>query len=129
MPIAAIVASPATAEDAFAVLPQDLRAAIRVCAVQKIRHHPSNSGVGRSGRQGELKHGAPGLIGTYPQAAPVAVDDGATDREPHPNSAGLRGVEGFKNPLEISRINAWPGIAHRHEDARGVWLSANQHLS
>jgi len=49
--LAAIVRSPATAEDAFAVLPQDLRAtAIR--PVQRMRHHLSDSGVRLPGRVG-----------------------------------------------------------------------------
>ena len=58
--------------------------------------------------QGELKNGAPRLIGTYPQLAPVTVDNGAADRQPQANSTGLRGVEGLEDPLVICRIDAWP---------------------
>ena len=39
--LAVIVQSPAAAEDALAVLPQDLRAAIRVRDVRRIRYHMS----------------------------------------------------------------------------------------
>src|SRR5262249_38567543 len=37
--LAVIIQSPAAAEDAFAVLPQDLRGALRVRAVKAMRHH------------------------------------------------------------------------------------------
>src|SRR5215831_17908574 len=40
------VQSPATAEHALAVLPQHLRATIRVRDVQRLLHHLSDSGVG-----------------------------------------------------------------------------------
>jgi hypothetical protein len=45
-PLAVVVQSPAAMEDAFAVLPQDLRAAIRVRAVQRMRYHLSDSDGG-----------------------------------------------------------------------------------
>ena len=45
-PVAIVVQSPASAEHAFAVLPQDLRATIRVRDVQRLLHHLSDSGVG-----------------------------------------------------------------------------------
>jgi len=51
-----IVESPVAMKDALAVLPEDLRAAIRVRAVQCMRHHLRNSGVGLSGLSG-TKHG------------------------------------------------------------------------
>src|SRR5262245_58203819 len=44
--LAVIVQSPAAAKDAFAVLPQDLRAAVRVRTGQRMRLHLSDSGVG-----------------------------------------------------------------------------------
>jgi hypothetical protein len=37
-PPAVIIQLPATADDAFAVLPQDLRIAVGACAVQQMRH-------------------------------------------------------------------------------------------
>src|SRR5262249_50229378 len=44
--LAVIAESPAAMEDAFGVNPQDLRAAIRVRAVQRMRHHLSDSDGG-----------------------------------------------------------------------------------
>jgi hypothetical protein len=29
----------------------------------------------------------------------MGIDDGPTDRQPHPHAAGFRGVEGFENAL------------------------------
>src|SRR5215472_16837313 len=40
-PPAVIIQLPATAEDAFAVLPQDLRIAVGVLVIQGVRHHQS----------------------------------------------------------------------------------------
>src|SRR5215469_18945229 len=42
-PPAVIVPSPATADDAFAGLPQDLRIAVGVLVIQRVRHHLSES--------------------------------------------------------------------------------------
>jgi hypothetical protein len=36
----------ASTEDAFAVLPQDLTAAVRIYAIKRILHHLSDSGTG-----------------------------------------------------------------------------------
>ena len=52
-----IVESPVAMKDALAVLSEDLRAAIRVRAVQCMRHHLRNSGVGLSALSG-AKHGS-----------------------------------------------------------------------
>jgi len=38
------------------------------------------------------------------------------------HSAALRGVESIKNALDVARIDAWPRIAHCHEDAIGLIL-------
>ena len=35
---------------------------------------------------------------------------------PIPCSTGLGGVEGVEDLFEMLRINAQPGIAHRHDD-------------
>src|SRR5712691_1919100 len=60
----------------------------------------------------------------------MGIDDGPADRQPHPNSAGLRGVESLENALEMFRTNARPGIAHCHENATGLGLlGADQQLS
>ena len=43
---AVVVRAPPAAEDAFAILPQDLTAVIRIGAFQRMQHHLSHSGVG-----------------------------------------------------------------------------------
>jgi hypothetical protein len=60
----------------------------------------------------------------------VGVDDGPADRQPHPNSAGLRGVESLENALDMFQINPRPRIAHRDEDAVcPALLGADQQLT
>src|SRR5262249_30429895 len=68
-------------------------------------------------RQGELKYSAARLVRCRPQPAPMSMDDGAANRQPHACSTRLCGVEGVEHTVEIHRIDAWPGIAHRHEGA------------
>src|SRR5262245_16297514 len=79
--------------------------------------------------QGELKYSTARLVRSSPQLAPMSVDDGAANRQPHACSTGLCGEESVEDPIEISRINARPGIAHGHEDAGLVLLGADQQLS
>src|SRR5215831_19550234 len=88
-----------------------------------------NSSVLLGRRQGELKYDAARLVGLRPQLAPMSMDDGAANRQPHACSTGLRGVEGVEDPTQVRRINARPGIAHGHEDACLVLLGADRHLS
>src|SRR5271157_2616006 len=73
-------------------------------------------------RQREPEYGAPGFIGVYPQPTPMRDDDGAADRQPHPDSAGLCRVEGLENPLEMFPINARSRIAHFDKNATGLDL-------
>ena len=73
-------------------------------------------------RKGEPEYGPPRLIVVYPQTTPMRVDDGTADRQPHPKSAGLRRVEGFKNPLEMIPIDARSRIAHFDENSAGLDL-------
>src|SRR5215472_1966095 len=79
--------------------------------------------------QGELKDGTARFIRLYPQSAAMGVDDRPADRQPHPHTAGLRGVECLENALQMRRIDARSGIAHCHEDARVVLRGADQQLS
>ena len=72
--------------------------------------------------QGEPKYGPAGCIHVCPQPAPVGIDDRPTDRQSHPYSAGLRGVEGIKNAIEMFWINPRSGIAHCYEDATRLVL-------
>jgi hypothetical protein len=81
-------------------------------------------------RQGELKYGPAWCIHVCPQPAPMGIDDRSTDRQSHPYSARLRGVESLENAIETIRINARTGIAHRHENATGRGLlGADRQLS
>src|SRR5271166_406918 len=57
-------------------------------------------------RQSESEYGAPGFIDVYPHPTPMRDDDGPADCQPHPHAAGLCGVEGFENPLEMFPIDA-----------------------
>src|SRR5262249_24606680 len=66
--------------------------------------------------QGELNHGATGFVRPRPQFPSMCMDDGPADRQPHARSTGLGGVEGLEDSIEMLRINARPGIAHRHDD-------------
>src|SRR5215475_1666496 len=60
----------------------------------------------------------------------MSMDDGAAYRQPHACSAGLCGVEGVEDSIEMRWINAWPGIAHGHEGAScPVLLGADHQLS
>src|SRR6516162_11505728 len=65
--------------------------------------------------QGELKCSTARLVRSRPQLAPVSMDDGAANRQPHACSTGFRGVEGVEDSIEMPRIDAWPGIADGHE--------------
>jgi DNA-binding NtrC family response regulator len=85
----------------------DLERCLR-SALQPVHRFEGNSRVLLGRGQGELKYGPPRLIGTHPQPASMTIDDGLANRKPHPNSAGLGGVEGFENSLKVYRINAGP---------------------
>src|SRR5258708_8130026 len=86
-----------------------VRRSILVSRVKRL-HEPLRAG------QCELKCSASRLICVCPQPAAVGFNDGPADRQPHSHSAGLRGVEGIENALDMSRINARPRIAHRDEN-------------
>jgi hypothetical protein len=59
----------------------------------------------------------------------MGVDDRPANRQPHPCSAGLCGVEGLKNALEMFRRDARPGIVHCHKDTCVVLFGADYKLS
>src|SRR5262245_5371317 len=80
--------------------------------VNRLRRNERSFGAG----QGELKYRTPRLVCIRPQPTPMGVDDRSTDRQPHPRSARLRGVERLENVLQIRRIDARSGIAHGDED-------------
>src|ERR1700675_4340037 len=56
----------------------------------------------------ELKYGASRFVRLCPQPAPMGIDDGPADRQPHSHSARLRRVESLENAIERFRINARP---------------------
>src|SRR5215470_10997306 len=70
----------------------------------------------RSAWQGELKYGPARFVHLCPQPAPMSIDDGSADGQPHPRSAGLRGVKRLENSLEMFQINTRPRIAHSYQD-------------
>src|SRR5262245_44904586 len=79
--------------------------------------------------QGELKYGAARFVDAGPEPAAMGIDDGSADGQPHPGAAGLRGVEGLENSLEMFRINARPRIAYSDQDPSLGLLSPDQQFS
>src|ERR1700722_303153 len=78
-------------------------------------------------RQGEPEYGPARLIRFCPQTAPMGRDDGAANREPHADSARLRGVERLEHPLEMICVYPGTGVPHRHEEVIGlVFLGADR---
>ena len=59
----------------------------------------------------------------------MGVDNGPTDRQAHPEAALLRRVEGFKNPLEMFRIDAGSRIVNCDEDVCGPLLGDDRQHS
>ena len=58
----------------------------------------------------------------------MSIDDGPAYRQPHSCSIGLGGVESVEDALQLRPIDARSGIAHGHENACVVLLSADQQL-
>jgi len=52
--------------------------------------------------QGKLEHGTSRFIRIRPEPAPMGIDDGPADRQPHPHSAGLRCVESLENSAQFA---------------------------
>src|SRR5262249_58180153 len=74
--------------------------------------------------------GATRLIRFRPEPAPVGIDDGPADRQPHPGSARLRGVESLENAFEAVPTDARAGVAHDHENAvSSALLGADRQLA
>ena len=46
----------------------------------------------------------------------MALDDQAANGQAQSQTVRLRGDEGIEYGLELLRIDAWPGIFHRHND-------------
>src|ERR1700752_4287141 len=59
----------------------------------------------RRGGKGELKYRAARFIRHCPQPAIMGVDDRPANRQPHPCSAGLCGVERIENAIDLFRID------------------------
>src|SRR5258705_483220 len=78
----------------------------------------------------EVKNGAAGLVGGHPQTAAMGFYDRTADRQPHPQTAGLRRVERVEEALETRRGHAWPRILHRDQHAiRFSWRGSDEQLS
>src|SRR6201991_4793567 len=77
----------------------------------------------------KLKESAPRLAPGRPQPPTMGFDNRAADREAHAHAAGLCGVEGIENAIELFRMDARPGIVHRHKDTCVVLLGADQQVS
>src|SRR5580700_2463349 len=56
----------------------------------------------------EVKNGAAGLVGRHPQTAAMGFYDRPADRQPHPQTAGLRRVERVEEAFKTCRGHAWP---------------------
>src|SRR6476620_11544229 len=78
------------------------------------------------GGQGELKYRTARFIRLCPQPAPMGIDNRSANRQPHPRSAGLRGVKCIEHAIEMFRMDARPGIVHCHKDTCVVLLGADQ---
>jgi len=59
----------------------------------------------------------------------MSINDGTADREPHPRSIGLSGVECLEDVLDMRGIDTGPQISHCHEDTCRVPLSRDRQLS
>src|SRR6516165_2599352 len=59
----------------------------------------------------------------------MSINDGASYRQPHACSTGLRRVEGVEDSIEMRWINAWAGIAYGHEGVCLALLGADHQLS
>src|SRR4051794_16810087 len=82
------------------------------------------------GWHGELNDRAAGHVRTRPQRAAMPFDDRTADRQPHPQTGRLRGVEGRENVLGALRRKTGPRIAHCHEHAVRVGFArADEQLS
>jgi hypothetical protein len=82
--------------------------------------------VRSSGRDRKLKERTLRFARDRPQLSPVGLDDRPANRQSHPCSFGLCGVEGLENAIEMCRMDARPGITHCHENACVVLLRADQ---
>jgi hypothetical protein len=85
---------------------------------------PGSRCAARVGGHREVKNGAPGQVGGRPQPAAMSFDDRTADRQPHPQTAWLRCVEGGEEVRETRRGQAWPRILHRDQHAIRFGLSS-----
>ena len=113
----------------IAQIPACLIADVNMPAMTESNSTGAFTPLSKHGSQGEMKYGAARFIRLCPQPAPMGVDDRPANRQPHPRAAGLRGVKCIEHALEMRRIEARPGIAHRHNDTCVVLLGADQQLS
>src|SRR6266576_2331055 len=62
---------------------------------------------GRMSRRNETKDSATWHVGARPQSSVMRFDDRPADRQPKPQTAGLRAVESLEHAVNIRRCEAW----------------------
>src|SRR4051794_38428770 len=90
----------------------------------------SSRWAGWVGRHSEVENRAAGLVGSHRQVPVMRFDNRATDRQSHPQTAGLRRVEGVEDAIETFR--GQPRARVLHLDENTVWCSlsgGDKHLS
>ena len=78
----------------------------RVSTVRRFVNLLRRNGLGLLRRQCKLKYCPPRLICTGPQPATVRLDDRPADRQTHPQTGGLGGVEGLENAVRTCGVEA-----------------------
>jgi hypothetical protein len=89
-----------------------IRAAANVIAFSRTRHaaaapkHHSRCG-GWISRRNEAKDSATWHVRARPQPSVMRFDNRPADRQPKPQTARFRAVEGFEHAIKIRRCEAW----------------------
>jgi hypothetical protein len=65
----------------------------------------------------EVERRAGTVIRHGPESPAVLLDDGTADREAHPHTTALRGVERLEHAVRELRVNAGARVLHRDADA------------
>ena len=60
----------------------------------------------------KLKRRAAGSVCGRPQSSAMRFNDRTADRQPHPQTAGLRCVEGLEKPIDSRKLQSWSRISH-----------------
>src|SRR5580704_5502100 len=91
---------------------------------------PGSRRATRANAHREVKDGATGQVGGHPQPAAMSFDDRTADRQPHPQTAGLRRVERVEEAFETFRVQSRSRILHHDQHAiRFGWSGGDEQLS